>query len=146
MQQFHVPQFIEVEDKIFWSLTLKQFIYVIGGGGIAFIMYVFLKAYLPFFIILTLALPVIAFFLALAFYKINGQPFIKILESALNHYSRSRLFIWKRIEREEKIQTYQKKIEKKGNAFYMPNTAGSKLKDISWALDIHGRKNIEPET
>lgn len=143
MRQFHVPQFIEVEDKIFWSLTLKQFIYVIGGVGFAFIIYALLKSVLPFFIIATLALPFLAFFLALAFYKPNGQSFMRILESALNHYTHSRLFIWKKVEASEKIQTYQKEVEQKGNAFYMPNVAHSQLKDLSWTLNIHGKKNIE---
>ena len=96
MRQFHVPQFIEVEDKIFGPLTLKQFMYVLGGAGIIFIMYAFLSRFLPLFIIFALVAPVGAFFMALAFYKINGQPFIKILERALNHYTRDRLFIWKK--------------------------------------------------
>jgi hypothetical protein len=57
MKQFHVPQFIEVEDKIFGPLTLKQFLYVIGGAGIVFIMYAFLRNFLPFFLILLFAAP-----------------------------------------------------------------------------------------
>ncbi len=32
--QFHVPQYIDIEDKLFGSLTLKQGIYVAGVGGI----------------------------------------------------------------------------------------------------------------
>ena len=40
--RFQVPQFIEVEDKIFGPLTLKQFIYVFGGGGLCFVFYTFL--------------------------------------------------------------------------------------------------------
>ncbi|MFM2424198.1 MAG: hypothetical protein RLZZ70_589, partial [Candidatus Parcubacteria bacterium] len=31
--QFEVPQFIEIEDKIFGPLTWKQFLYV--GGGLS---------------------------------------------------------------------------------------------------------------
>src|SRR3989338_1876056 len=88
MRQFQVPQFIEVEDKIFGPLTLKQFLYIVGGGGITFLLL---------FIIFTLAAPIITFFFALAFYKINGQPFMKILENALSHYTNSRLYIWKKV-------------------------------------------------
>ena len=29
--QYQVPQFIEVEDKIFGPLTFKQLVYVVGG-------------------------------------------------------------------------------------------------------------------
>ena len=31
--RFQVPQFIEIESKIFGPLTFKQFIYLAGGGG-----------------------------------------------------------------------------------------------------------------
>jgi len=31
--RFEVPQFIEVEDKIFGPFTWKQFIYLMGGEG-----------------------------------------------------------------------------------------------------------------
>jgi hypothetical protein len=48
---------------------------------------------------LVLAAPIGAFFGALAFYKVNGQPFMKMLESAFTHYTTPRLFIWKKIER-----------------------------------------------
>ena len=96
MRQFHVPQFIEVEDKIFGPFTLKQFIYIIGGAGIIFVLYAFLKNFLPLFIIFIIVAPIGAFFGALAFYKVNSQPFIKIVENALAHYSSGRLYIWKK--------------------------------------------------
>ena len=142
MRQFHVPQFIDVEDKIFGPLTLKQFLYIIGGAGIIFLMYAFLNPYLPLFIILTLAAPVGAFFMALAFYKVNGQSFMKVLESGLTHYTKPRLFIWKRVERQEKIpdeKFVQVKLDKSPLA---PKTTGSRLKDLAWSLDVH--QNQEP--
>ena len=37
--RFQVPQFIEVEDKIFGPLTLKQFIYLAGAGGLVFVLW-----------------------------------------------------------------------------------------------------------
>ena len=37
--QFQVPQFIEVEDKIFGPLTFKQFVYVAGGAGLAYLVW-----------------------------------------------------------------------------------------------------------
>ena len=49
--RFQVPQFIEIESKIFGPLTLKQFIYLIGGGGIIFILY----ALLPFWLMIIFA-------------------------------------------------------------------------------------------
>ena len=37
--RFQVPQFIEVEDKIFGPLTLKQFLYTAGGAAVGFIIW-----------------------------------------------------------------------------------------------------------
>ena len=47
--QFQVPQFIEIEDKIFGPLTFKQFIYLAGGGGLCFLLYTILPFFLRYF-------------------------------------------------------------------------------------------------
>ena len=72
MQQFQIPQFIEMEDKLFGPLTFKQFMYLVGGGGICFILYVWLP--LPFIIKIIPIAGVAALALALAFVKYNGRP------------------------------------------------------------------------
>jgi hypothetical protein len=127
--QFQVPQFIEVESKIFGPLTLKQFIYLAGGAGIVFILY----SVLPFFLTLIIGLPIIALALALAFYKVNNQPFIKVVENAFNFISKSKLYLW---EKEKKG------IEQKAGAatakaqVSVPKLSKNKLKDLAWSLDI----------
>src|SRR3990172_12458701 len=45
--QFQVPQFIEIEDKIFGPLTFKQFIYVAGGAGACYLLWRVLPLLLP---------------------------------------------------------------------------------------------------
>ena len=37
--QFHIPQYIDIEDKLFGPLTLKQAVYVAGGLGGAYLAY-----------------------------------------------------------------------------------------------------------
>jgi hypothetical protein len=140
MKQFHVPQFIEVEDKIFGPLTLKQFLYVIGGAGTVFILYALLRNLFPFIINVLIVLPFGAFFLALAFYKVNEQPFIKFLENALAHYSGARLFVWKKADTNQKFSAdpVQKMIRE--NTVAIPKTSGSKLKDLAFSIDIE-KKN-----
>ena len=54
--QFKVPQFLEIEDKIFGPFTFKQFVYVAGGAGAAFIAW----TYLPHWIAIFLVVPIIA--------------------------------------------------------------------------------------
>ena len=130
MRQFSVPQFIEVEDKIFGPLTLKQFIYLLGGGATTFILYV-LGGMVA---VILLGVPVVVFALALAFYKINNQPFLNVVANAISHYSRSKLYVWKKIEKRagattEKIPAIEPKM-------VLPRITESKLKDLSWSLDV----------
>jgi len=133
--RYQVPQFIEVEDKIFGPLTLKQFIYLAGGGGLSFVVYVvlgnLLYAIIP--IILILAISV-----ALAFYKVyNHFPLINIAESAFHFYRGSKLYIWKK-EEKKRAETSEKAAgDVKGYASVMvPKISDSKLKDLAWSLDI----------
>jgi hypothetical protein len=129
--RYQVPQFIEVESKIFGPLTLKQFIYLAGGAGIIFLLYIILPVWLTFL----LGLPVAGFGLALAFYKINNQPFIKVLENALKYSSSGKLYLWKKTQ--QKLAP-KKELEKPAQVF-VPKITKSKLKDLAWSLDIQER-------
>lgn len=131
--RFQVPQFIEVEDKIFGPLTLKQFIYVAGAAGVAIICYVIL----PFFIAIMVALPVIALGGALAFYKINQRPLIEVLEHAFYYYIKGKLYTWKKPEKEIKDQEIiSREKESPTEAISTPKLTQGKLKDLAWSLDV----------
>ena len=133
--RFQVPQFIDMEDKIFGPLTLKQFIYCAGGAGIALIFFTFLPKFLAF----VFAAPFIGIALALAFYKPNNRPFVHALESMLNYYFGEKLYVWKKIPREIKADEEEIKLPPQ---LTVPNLSGggSKLKDLNWSLDV---KKIE---
>ncbi|MGM0482732.1 MAG: PrgI family mobile element protein [Patescibacteria group bacterium] len=92
--RFQVPQFIEIEDKIFGPLSFKQFVYVVGGGGLVVLLFFLLPNFLAFL----LAVPVAVFSGALAFYKVNNRPFIIITEAAIKHFLKKKLYIWKKEE------------------------------------------------
>jgi len=133
--RFQVPQFIEIESKIFGPLTFKQFIYLAGGAGLSFLFY----AFLPFFIAVIFIAPVGAFAAALAFYKVHNRPFIKVTESAFRYFTAPKIYIW----RKEKIQQPTsidkltlKQTEKGINLQYIPKFTKSKLKELAWSLDI----------
>jgi len=129
--QFQVPQFIEIEDKIFGPFTFKQFIYMAGGAGICIVIYTFL----PLFFAILLILPVAIFSLALAFYKINNKPFIGVVESAFTYALSNKLYLWKK---EAPKPSDPKKLgEGKIPVAYVPRLSDSKLKEIAWALDVH---------
>lgn len=131
--QFQVPQFIDVEDKIFGPLTFKQFIYVLGAGGATFVVY---KIIPNFYLALLVASPIVIIALLLAFYKFNDRPFILMLESMFKYYASSRLFLWKKTP--PKTSTTPSPTESViGLPSFNPRVTSEKLKDISWTLDIH---------
>ena len=89
--RYQVPQFIEIEDKIFGPLTLKQFVYLAGGGGLCLIFFTFL----PLYVVVVLAIPVLAFSAGLAFSEVNGRPLIISLEHATKYFMSRKLYLWK---------------------------------------------------
>jgi|TARA_Y100000310_G_scaffold112085_1_gene110512 hypothetical protein len=130
--RFQVPQFIEVEDRIFGPLTLKQFIYLTGAGGVVFILW----RVFPLFIAIVAAAPIIALAGALAFYKINKRPFIFVLESAFKYMLSNRLYIWKSKDIDEMKKQKKKREKTQESPIHVPKLSTSKLKDIAWSLDI----------
>lgn len=132
--RFQVPQFIEVEDKIFGQLTLKQFIYLAGGGGMAFVIYVFIGNLILAFIPMAIVIGISA---ALAFYKINKKPLVSVLESAFKYYVSGKLYIWKKEEKPLPKNTEAAIKDAKNYAsITVPKISDSKLKDLTWSLDI----------
>ena len=131
MKRYHVPQFIEIEDKIFGPFTFKQFVYTLGGAASAFILWVFL----PRILAILLGVPVIVFTLALAFYKVNNRPFIDVLLGAVGFYSKSRLYLWRKVEKKEAARVdLNKQMQIIGSD--MPRVSRGKLQDLAWSLDV----------
>lgn len=135
--RYQVPQFIEVEDKIIGPFTIKQFVYLVGGGFMCYLSY----TYLPFIIAIVFIAILGPLSAALAFYKINNKPFIDVLEAAFLFYTKNNLYIWKKEERPV-IKTTEAPKEKA--EVYVPRLSESKLKDLSWSLDIN--ENLNPLT
>lgn len=92
--RFEVPQFIEVEDKIFGPFTWRQFVYIAGGAGAAVMLYILL----PFFLFILIAGPIVALAAGLAFVPVNNRPLSALLEAMVKYGSSSRLYIWRREE------------------------------------------------
>lgn len=132
--RFQVPQFIEIEDKIVGPLSLKQFLYLAGGGGISFIVY----SFLPIFISIIIIPVIIVFSLALAFYKHNNKPFIDLVEAATQYYLGEKLYIWKK---QNRVTETKVSAPTTAPQMYVPRLSDSKLKELTWSLDIKENQN-----
>jgi len=135
--KFQVPQFIDVEDKIFGPFTLKQFIYLAGGASVAVVGVLFLGAFLG----LLVSAPIIILALALAFYKINNRPFVYTLESAFKYILKDKLYIWMKKEPAEKSGERKSALSNKYSSLVVPNLSGNKLKDMNWELDVKKKED-----
>ncbi len=89
--RFEVPQFIDIEDKIFGPLTWRQFLYLGGGVGMGVVLFLTTN----FIIFLIIGLPLALLAGALAFYPVNNRPFSFFLEAIVNYLKGSKLYIWK---------------------------------------------------
>ncbi len=135
--KYQVPQFIEVEDKIIGPFTIKQFLYLVGGAGLSFIAY----TYLPLIIAILVIGAIAPLSLALAFYRINNKPFIDFLESAFLFYTKQNLYIWKK-QPKDIVATKADAVD--DAQVFVPKLSNSKLKELSWSLDIN--ENLNPLT
>ena len=133
--QFQVPQFIEVEDKIFGPLTFKQFIYVGGGLGASYIIWRLLPIYLSAPLIAVLC----GLAAGLAFFQLNGRPFILGLENGFFFLLRSKLYLWSNTRKKSAgVPVMVAPAQSKGDV-YVPKLSESRLHELSWSLDIKER-------
>jgi len=133
--QFKVPQFLDIEDKIFGPFTFRQFVYLAGGAGICFLFYKILGFWIGGIPILIMA----GFSLALAFYRPNGKPFINMLEAGFKYLVASKLYIWENNRSNTRGEQKNKpNIQKERTTMAMGGSklTGSKLKDLAWSLDV----------
>lgn len=132
--QFKVPQFLDIEDKIFGPFTFSQFVYLAGGGAICFVLYRWLGLVLG-------AVPIIligGFSAALVWYKPNGKPFINMVESAFKYFFQTKLYIWKKSEtkvKPKKIEMLKPETSENQNKDKNRLTK-EKLRDLGWSLDV----------
>ncbi|MFZ4632160.1 MAG: PrgI family protein [Patescibacteria group bacterium] len=138
MQQFTVPQFIDVESKIIGPLTTRQFLIILAGsivGGISYKIFDFS---------LFLTISIITFLLAItfSFVKINGRPFHLFLLNIIQTIRRPGIRVWNNRlgyieEPEGNIDVDLTKKEEKAapKEFYKK----SRLAELALVVDTKGR-------
>lgn len=105
--QHKVPQFIDIEDKIFGPFTAKQFAYFAGGFGLSIILWRTIPLQYSIFIIA----PVVALTIALMFVKPNGKPFVLTVQNFFSYIFGSRMYNWQSPSQSQKMGTYTKPVQ-----------------------------------
>lgn len=132
MQQFQVPQFITVEDRIIGPFTLKQFFYLLGAVGVGALGWFFLNIVL----FIVLAVPLALVLLAMGIGTFQGRPFRDIFMNAVNFYLKPRLYLWKSIRGKPKVAEAPAPAPRVSPLPALPKFSESKLSDLAWSLDI----------
>ncbi len=91
--QFKVPQNIDMADRVVGSLTLVQFLYLLIGGIIVYFLFTIL-APVNSSLFVAVGGPTALFFLALAFLKIQDQPFPKFVGSFFVYLAKPKMRVW----------------------------------------------------
>lgn len=121
--RFEVPQFIEIEDKIFGPLTWRQFLYIGGGVGMGVVLFLTTN----FLIFLIIGLPLALLAGALAFYPVNNRPFSFFLEAIINYLKGTKLYLWK--QKEQAVYKYSFAPTLETNLGKLSQTQNPKLPD-----------------
>ncbi len=131
--QFQVPQNIDLEDKIIGPMTLKQFLYILAGGMLDYACFMIFDV--SAFVIL--ALPITAFFVAMAFAKVQDQPFPKFLQNLIIFLFVPKARIWSK--ESKPVRLISRKIQKPKEPALEPKTLPrGELEKIAQMLDNRG--------
>ena len=143
--QFHIPQYVELEDKIFGPLTFKQGVYLAGGAGTMYLVFRLLSGYIYISGPIIIVIAILTW--ALAFYPTEklGKPFVEILQAAISYAFKNKLYTWKKTTQERKVGEEQ--IFIRSIATPTPSIPKGKLSSTSFDLGIKDpRKDDEEES
>ncbi len=136
MDQFVVPQFIDVEDKIFGPVTSRQFVILLVAGLILFVAFKLADFALFIFMLATFG----SFALILAFVKINGQSFHYFLLNLFQTLRRPSRRVWYKSNTKEELEELRKsgKVEVMEKIPEIPRLSYNRIRDLSLAVNTGG--------
>ena len=142
MQQFTIPQFIDVEDKIFGPITARQFSILICSAGPIFLAYK--MADIGLFIFLTVLIGGTA--VMFAFVRINGQAFHYFVLNIAQTLRRPSRRLWYKSYTNAALQTFlsehkqeaKKKAEANEEKVERKAVSSTRIRDLSLLVNTGG--------
>ena len=139
MRQYQVPQFITVEDKVIGPFSIKQFLYLAGGGAIIFFSRTLFTGYFFYFIVILVG----SLAASLAFLKINEQSFPFFLKNAISYALHPRVYIWKKSAPQTPASSAKEAAEPEVLVKSIPKLSQSKLSDLAWSLNLKETEKLK---
>jgi len=135
MQQFTVPQFIDVESKIIGPVTTRQFLIILAAAVIIGLSYKLFDFSL--FLLITVVVLIITS--VFAFVKVNGRPFhyfvLNITQTIRRPGTRvwnNRLTIFEEIDKTPVVKAEEKPVAKE-------QYKKSRLAELALVVDTKGK-------
>lgn len=139
MEQFVVPQFLEVESKIIGPLTVRQFLTFLVGAGLIFVVFKLASFWIG-------AIEGLFIFMltgTFAFLKINGRPFHYFLLNIIQTLRRPSMKVWNK--NFIYIPKKEEKEKKPPQAIVKKHLTASRLNELSLVVDTGGAYRDESE-
>lgn len=142
MQQFTVPQFIDVEDKIMGPITVRQFVIMLGGFVFIGLGYKFFD----FSLFLVNGILIFGVSGIFAFLKINGMPFHFFVLNFIQTLKKPSLRVWNnRLSLESEVEDEEVKIVPETSQERPKMVTTSRLAELSLVVDTKGVYRGEEE-
>lgn len=143
MQQFIVPQFIDVEDKIIGPVTVRQFIMTMAAGLLIFLEFRFFD----FSLFLISGILTLGLLILFAFVKVNGRPSYYFLLNIIETFKKPQLRVWKKIDQAQKEMEIPKIVKVEAQKSQIQKTAPqpSELAKLALLVDTGGLYGVEGE-
>ncbi len=136
MQQFTVPQFIDVEDKVIGPITVRQFIIMLFSTGLVALCYKLF--YFTTFLVLTIV--IVFTTIIVAFVKVNGVHFHLFLANFFITLIKANTRVWNNAFGKEniRIETEKVVVHSKDDAPPIKHYNTSRLTELSLIVDTQG--------
>lgn len=141
MLQFTVPQFIDVEDKIIGTITVRQFVILLVAAILIAICFRLLTT--PIFVVCTILIT--GFASLFAFVKVNSAPFHFFLLNLIQTFKKPRLRVWRKDDTLEGVIELDTSTKPKNISATHPAFTASRLSELSLIVDTQGSYQGEGE-
>jgi len=139
MQQYTVPQFIDVEAKIIGPITTRQFLIFLAAALIIFISY---KIF-DFGLFLTIGIFVFLLAGTFAFLKVNGRPFHYFVLNLVQTLKKPKVRVWN--HQQASFEEKENKEFKFEEVVVNKKLNEAQLAELSLIVDTKGKYKGEDE-
>src|SRR3989344_8241140 len=137
MQQYNVPQFVEIEDKIFGPFTLRQFLSLVMGGIFVLAFWGIFDFGIAFWF---LSVPTALIFLFIAVGSFNGRPALDHVFPIIGFIAQPKKLTFHRGGADVVIKKREEKVE---GASLPAAEVRSRLHRLAYVLDQKEEKQEE---